>query len=364
MLKCSDFRGIALNTVFSKLFEHCILDIYSPWFVSRDNQFGFKASTGCNHAVYTANLFISQMINAGSTANVLGLDIAKAFPRVNHHALFLKLMARNCPISFLNLLENWLSRATSCVKWLGVLSNGFTSRTGVSQGSVLAPALFAVIIDDVIVRAKMPGSCLILVYADDILLIARSVIALQEVFDVVQDELGIINLELNVDKCAFMRIGPRFDNVCAKIVASNGSCIPRVKEIRYLGIYIIAARAFRCSIDHHRRAFNRAANSILAKVFNAVSLDVLLYLVKTKCEPILLYGLEACSLVRRSLDLLDFTMIRIGFKIFRLANRHDIISRLDNFGIRLPSRSLESRFFRFNVKYMSYTFGSGDRWLL
>ena len=94
-----------------------------------------------------------------------------------------------------------------------------------------------------------------------------------------------------------------------------------------------------------------------------MSLDVLIYLVKTKCEPILLYGLEACYLVRRSLDLLDFTMIRIGFKIFRLANRQDIISRLESFGIWLPSRSIESRFYSFNVKYMSYNLGSGVRWL-
>jgi len=41
----SDFRGIAISLIISKVFEHCILDRYDCYFSSNDNQFGFKKAT-------------------------------------------------------------------------------------------------------------------------------------------------------------------------------------------------------------------------------------------------------------------------------------------------------------------------------
>ena len=50
-----DFRGISVSSVISKVFdfEHCILDRYGKFFVTSDNQFGFKKKSGCSHALYT-----------------------------------------------------------------------------------------------------------------------------------------------------------------------------------------------------------------------------------------------------------------------------------------------------------------------
>ena len=49
-LTCNDFRGIVL----SKFFEHCILDRFGSFFVTAENQFGFKKKTGCNYAIRSA----------------------------------------------------------------------------------------------------------------------------------------------------------------------------------------------------------------------------------------------------------------------------------------------------------------------
>ena len=37
-----DFRGIAISPVLSKVFEHCLLNRYCDYFVTSNNQFGFK----------------------------------------------------------------------------------------------------------------------------------------------------------------------------------------------------------------------------------------------------------------------------------------------------------------------------------
>ena len=41
-VSCSDFRGIAISSIFSNLLEHRILDRYECYFSSNDNQFGCK----------------------------------------------------------------------------------------------------------------------------------------------------------------------------------------------------------------------------------------------------------------------------------------------------------------------------------
>jgi len=42
--------------------------------------------------------------------------------------------------------------------------------------------------------------------------------------------------------------------------------MPWNKEIRYLGIFIVQSREFKCAIDDAKRSFYRAANAIFGKV--------------------------------------------------------------------------------------------------
>ena len=59
-----------------------------------DSQFGFKKATGCPHAIFTARSVVSHYTLGGSTVNLAALDISKAFDRVDHSGLFVKLMNR------------------------------------------------------------------------------------------------------------------------------------------------------------------------------------------------------------------------------------------------------------------------------
>ena len=46
-LTVDDFRGISISPVLSKVFEHCILEIFGDFLVTSNNQFGFKKHSGC-----------------------------------------------------------------------------------------------------------------------------------------------------------------------------------------------------------------------------------------------------------------------------------------------------------------------------
>jgi len=91
------FRGIAISPILSKVFEYCVLDRFSNYFCTTDNQFGFKKGVGCSFAIRTVGNIVDSYIRGGSTAYLCAIDLSKAFDKVNHHALFLKLMRRHIP---------------------------------------------------------------------------------------------------------------------------------------------------------------------------------------------------------------------------------------------------------------------------
>ena len=65
-----------------------------------------------------------------------------------------------------------------------------------------------------------------------------------------------------------------------------------VSEFRYLSVFIVSSRSFKCSLVHAKRSFNAAINGLSGKLLNLASEEVILELVRAKCIPISLYGLE------------------------------------------------------------------------
>jgi len=47
------------------------------------------------HAINTVGCVIEQLTKGGNTVNLCAIDLSKAFDKVNHHALLIKLMKKN-----------------------------------------------------------------------------------------------------------------------------------------------------------------------------------------------------------------------------------------------------------------------------
>jgi len=179
------------------------LDKFQYTLRTGDNQFGFKKGRGCTHTMYACRNIIDHFVNSGSTVNLCTLDLSKAFDKVNHHALFLKLMQRRLPAVLLILLENLL-HCYSCVKWDYVWSASFEINFGVRQrrqGSVLSPFLFAVYLDN-IGKLSSPLHGYVILYADDILLVSPSITRLERLLHRCEHEITSLDRCINFRKCA------------------------------------------------------------------------------------------------------------------------------------------------------------------
>ena len=104
----------------------------------------FKRKVGCDHAIYSLRSTIDYFTNNNSTVNICSLDVAKAFDRINHFTLFIKLIDRRVPVNIIMILVNWYGNSTVIVNWEGVFSPSYRLLAGVRQGGAFSPALFAV----------------------------------------------------------------------------------------------------------------------------------------------------------------------------------------------------------------------------
>ena len=90
--------------MFSKILELCISARIVPLLHVDDLQYGFVPGKECQKALFTLDSVVNYYTSRGSPVFVASLDATKAFDRVNHKALFHKILLVGVPIALLNVL--------------------------------------------------------------------------------------------------------------------------------------------------------------------------------------------------------------------------------------------------------------------
>jgi len=127
------------------------------------------------------------------------------------------------------------------------------------------------------------------------------------------------------------------------------------KELRYLCVYLVQSRHFRCTIHEPKKSFFRSVNAIFGKVSRTASKEITLQLVVSKCIPVLLFGLESMHSSKYDRKSLDFSFNRLLMKLFK----RTVISIINMtvgyiyFGTKPPSELLLQRQEKFLIAYNS-----------
>ena len=322
-MKYNEFRGISINSVLSKIFEHVILENYGTFLQTSDYQMGFKKGLGCNHVTYSVKQISDYFSVGGSVVNICTLDINKAFDKVNYYTLLTKLLQNQVPINVLCIVAALFWSNCLVVKWINTFSSSYRLIAGVRQGGVLSPILFANYVDGMLlefVRSKL-GCCVhgvmcsYFMYADDIVLVTASLTELQKLVKICISELKIAGLSINANKCAFIRIGRTKQSRMSLVkIDINGVLLAPSQELRCLGVHFAAGTMLKFKFDHCKGKFYNAANAILAHVGNRA--DLVLPLCNAQCVPILLYAVESMSLTKTEKCRLAHPYFRIFAKLF------------------------------------------------
>ena len=93
----SNYCGITLIAVISKLFEGVLLEICNEFLQSDHLQFGFKKGLGCSNAIFSLRAVIDYFCERGSMVYASALDVSKAFDNVIHYKLYTSLLKASFP---------------------------------------------------------------------------------------------------------------------------------------------------------------------------------------------------------------------------------------------------------------------------
>ena len=231
------------------------------------------------------------------------VDFSKAFDYVVHENLWYKLIKLGIRGKILKVIRSMYAGIKSRVKYLNVLSDEFPCMLGVRQGECLSPFLFSMFLNDIEETFILKGyqgieiymtKLFLILYADDIVILAESAQSLQNGIDLLYEYCERWKLKVNVVKTKiviFKKSGVLPRNLTFNFQGQN---IEIVNSFKYLGIVFTQGGSFneaQCTLaDQAQKAVFRL-NSYLVK-FCTVSIPHKLELFDKLVLPILNYGCE------------------------------------------------------------------------
>ena len=145
----NNYRAITLTSSVLKLFERLILDkLYDSLEKPFNSMQGvFRPSTGCSMSSLMLKECVTFAKEHHSKLFECFLDVHKAFDKVWHDGLFVKLYNMGILFKLLKIVINLHSNVKSSVFHTGHYSTAFLVLQGMRQGGVISPFMYLCFID-------------------------------------------------------------------------------------------------------------------------------------------------------------------------------------------------------------------------
>lgn len=229
------------------------------------SQHGFVKKKNCSTNLLEYIDLLTYGLANGKSFDILYTDFAKAFDRVSHRRLLIKLKAYGVSGNVLNWIEDFLKDRKQRVIMGDCISDWCDIHSGVPQGSVLGPIFFVIFINDLPSRVK---NSICKLYADDNKLISEikdlaDCLKMQEDIDELVKWSEEWLLGFNTEKCKIMHIGKKNPNFVYEM-KSNGQKLALETTIleRDLGVMISSNLKWENQVD----AVVAKANSVLGRI--------------------------------------------------------------------------------------------------
>jgi hypothetical protein len=171
----------------------------------------------------------------------LYIDFKKAYDSVRREVLYNILIEFGIPMKLVRLVKMCLNETYSRV-WVGKhLSDTLPIKTGLKQGNALSPLLFNFALEYAIRRVlaneedlKLNGTHYLLVYADDVNILGRSVHAIKKNTKALVVASKEIGLEVNAEKTKYMVMSRNQNAGQNHNIKIDNKSFERMEQFKYL----------------------------------------------------------------------------------------------------------------------------------
>ena len=148
----NDFRGISLQSVIMTTYCRILNSRFSDWIelnsILSEEQNGFRPGRCCLDHIFTSSSIVENRMIGNHDTFACFIDFRKAFDSINCHSLWKKFHSKYVINgNFLMALKSMYENVSCTVKVNDLYSDWFDVNTGVKQGCILSPTLFALYIE-------------------------------------------------------------------------------------------------------------------------------------------------------------------------------------------------------------------------
>lgn len=248
---CGNYRGIAINDIFFRLFDKVIGKRLSNWYQPCREQAGSQKGRDCIEHIMTVRLLIDYARKTRKKLYILFIDFEKAYDKVRRDKLLDLLKSAGCGRLMLEILKTIYRNTKFLFKTVVILAN-----LGVKQGSSASSLLFIVYVDKMIKMVKEAfesdgflGSLHILMLMDDTILFATTRENIIKKFQKCQDFCEEYGMTVNQKKTQFMVINK--DDKDKEPIWSRGIQVKYCTSYTYLGAPITDDGSYITMINLH-----------------------------------------------------------------------------------------------------------------
>jgi len=106
-----------------------------------------------------------------------------------------------------------------------------------------------------------------------------------------------------------------------------------------------------CSFSHAKHSMYRAFDAVFGAVERSASPDVVVQLVKTKCLPVLCYGIEVCPANKYAIRALQYVVDNCFRKIFDMKLKEAVKECMREFNVSTVNDVIDAKKRKFLAKY-------------